>query len=166
MNHRNIFSLRRTVFATMVLILTALTLGPVPDASAQGEPFLELLRKDVQAEKVKLMTVALDLNTEQGEVFWPLYRDYEIELSKLGDERIKLIKDFAANYDAMTEEMAKELAKTSFKLREKRLDLLKKTHKKVSKEIGPIMATRFSQIESQLLLLVDLQIAAELPLIK
>ena len=166
MNHRNLFVRRNTLLATLVLITTALTLGTVADAVAQGDPFMELLRKDIQTEKVMLMTAALPLTTEEGDVFWPLYRDYQTELSKIGDSRIKLIKDYAANYEAMTEEKAKELAKASFDLKDKRLSLLKKTHKKVSKEIGPILATRFTQIEHQLLLLIDLQIASEMPLIK
>ncbi len=166
MNSGNPSIRRNLMLTTLVLILTILTLGPVSEATAQGEPFMELMRKDIQSEKVMLMTVALELTEEEGAKFWPLYREYQTELSKIGDGRIQLIKDYAANYETMTEEKAKELAKTSFDLKDDQLSLLKKTHKKVSKEIGPIVATRFAQIENQLLLLINLQIASELPLIK
>jgi len=166
MNNWNLSAGRQSLFAVLILVLTAATVAPLTNAVAQGEPFVELMRQDIQAEKVMLLTAALELTDAQGEVFWPLYREYSTELSKLGDSRIQLIKDFAANYDTMTEEKAQELAKTSFSLQEKQLSLLKKTHKKVSKEIGPIVATRFAQIERQLLLLIDLQVAAEMPLIK
>jgi len=154
------------MLTTLVLVLVVGMLAPVTETLAQGEPFVELMRKDIQSEKVMLMTVALELTDEEGEKFWPLYRDYQTELSKLGDRRIQMIKDFAANYDTMTEDKAKELAKESFDLQEKRLSLLKKTHKKVSKEIGHILATRFAQIEKQMLDLIDLQLASEMPLIK
>ncbi len=113
-----------------------------------------------------MMTGALGLTDAEGEIFWPLYRDYNNDLSKIGDERIKLIKDYAENYEAMTEEKAKDLAETSFSLREDKLRLLKKTHKKLSKEVGPIVAARFAQIENQLLMLIDMQIASEMPLVK
>lgn len=166
MNHRNLFGRRNALLATLVLVLTALTLGPVADAAAQGEPYVELMRKDLQAEKVMLMTAALPMTPEEGEIFWPIYREYSLELSKLGDGRIQLIKDYAANYETMTDEVAKNLAKTSFDLKEKQLKLLKKTHKKVSKELGPILAARFSQVETQILLLINLQISLELPLVK
>ncbi len=166
MSQRKNFVPRNALFATLVLVMAAGLLAPVSEAMAQGEPFMELLRKDIQTDKVLLMTAALQLTDEQGEKFWPLYREYQVELSKIGDSKIQLIKDFAANYDAMSEDKAKELAKTSFSLQEKQLSLLKKTHKKVSKEIGPIMATRFAQIENQLLSLINLQIASEMPLIK
>jgi len=166
MSYVKLFVRRSTMLTTLVLVLVVGMLAPVTETLAQGEPFVELMRKDIQSEKVMLMTVALELTDEEGEKFWPLYRDYQTELSKLGDRRIQMIKDFAANYDTMTEDKAKELAKESFDLQEKRLSLLKKTHKKVSKEIGPILATRFAQIEKQMLDLIDLQLASEMPLIK
>jgi len=165
MKFRNLVARRSVLLATLVLTVAALTIGPVSEAKAQGEPFIELMRKDIQAEKVMLMTVALEPTDAEGEIFWPLYREYQIELSKIGDRQIKLIKEFGANYESLTEEVAKDLAKTSFRLREDQLKLLKKTHKKVSKEVNPILAARFAQIESQLLLLVNLQIAEEMPLI-
>ena len=74
MNHRNLFGRRNALLATLVLVLTALTLGPVADAAAQGEPYVELMRKDLQAEKVMLMTAALPMTPEEGEIFWPIYR--------------------------------------------------------------------------------------------
>jgi len=150
----------------LVLVMGFVALAPVSQAVAQGEPFMELLRQDIQADKVALMTAALPLTEEEAEKFWPIYREYTTKLSSIGDARLKLIKDYAANYDAMTEEKASDLAKTSFSLREDKLSLLKKTHKKVSKEVGAIVATRFAQIENQLLMLIDMQIASEMPLIK
>ncbi len=166
MTSRKLLNHRTAYVIAFAFVLVACTLVSSSQAVAQGEPFLELLRKDVQSEKVLLMTAALELTDEQGELFWPIYREYQLELSKLGDRRIKLIKDYAANYDAMTEEKAKELSKISFDLQDKQLSLLKKTHKNASKAVGPLMATRFVQVENQLLLLINLQIASEMPLIK
>ena len=151
----NMITGRQMVMTALVLLLTIVTLNPVSDAVAQGEPFMELLRKDIQADKIAMMTVALGLTEAEGEIFWPLYRDYNNDLSKIGDSRIKLIKDYAANYESMTEEKAAELAKTSFSLREDKLKLLKGTHKKVSKEVGAVVAARFAQIENQLLQVFD-----------
>ncbi len=166
MLQRNLTGCRNAPLFAPLLVLVALALAPVSEATAQGEPFLELMRTDIQADKVMLLTAALEMTDEQGEKFWPLYREYQNELATIGDGRLKLIKDYAANYDAMTAEKAAVLAKTSFSLQDDRLSLLKKTHKKVGKEIGPILATRFVQIENQLLTLIDLQIASEMPLIK
>jgi hypothetical protein len=157
---------RRVLAAAFVVMVAGVLLAPVGTAVAQTDPFLELLRKDIQADKVMLLTAALGLTEEQDAKFWPLYREYEVELAKLGDARIALIKDYAQSYDTMTEEKAAALAKESFKLQGARLKLLQKTHGKVAKEIGPILATRFAQVENQLLLLIDFQVASELPLIR
>lgn len=175
MSQSKSFVRRHTLLVALALVLAVWTLAPASEAVAQetqetqdatNEQFIELLRQDIQADKIALMTAALQLTNEQGEKFWPVYRDYQVELSAIGDSRIKLIKDYAANYETMTEDKAAELSKTSFGLQEKRVSLLKKTHKKVSKEIGPILATRFAQVENQLLMLIDMQIASEMPLIK
>jgi len=155
-----------SAFTVSVMVLAALALVPTADVQAQGEPFVELLRQDLQTDKVMLMTAAMDLTSDQGEIFWPIYREFQTELSKIGDSRIQLIKDYAENYESMTEDKAQDLAKTSFGIQEKQLKLMKKTHKKIAKEIGPIVAARFVQAEGQMQLLINLQIASEMPLIK
>ncbi len=101
----------------------------------------------------------------QSEAFWPLYREYELELGKLGDLRIALIKDYAMHYDGMTDEVATELVQRSFKIQEDRIKLQKKYYKKFEKALSSIDAARLMQVERQLNLLVDLQIASELPLV-
>lgn len=158
---------RHAMLAALTLVMMIATLAPAQEeAATSNEEFLELLRQDVQSEKVMLMTAALELTDEQGEKFWPLYREHQLKISELGDRRIKLIKDFAANYETMTDEMAMDLAKESFKLQEDRVKLVKKTHGKVAKAIGPVLAGRFMQVENQILNVIDVQLAAEMPLIK
>ena len=55
------------------------------------DPYLELLRSDVKAQKVALITEAMKFSEKDGEKFWHIYREYELELSKVHDSRIKLI---------------------------------------------------------------------------
>lgn len=154
------------LLAVLGLVLTLGALMPATEAAAQGEPYLELLRTDLQTDKVAIMTQALQLTEEQGAVFWPIYREYQNKLSSLGDVKIANIKDFAANYENMTADKASDLAKAAFDNQEKQLKLLKKTHKKVSKAIDPIVAGRFYQVENVLLNVIGLQISAEMPLLK
>lgn len=150
----------------LALVLALGIFFPIAEATAQGEPYMELLRTDLQTDKIAIMTAALELTEQQGEVFWPIYREYQMDLSTLGDRKIAQIKDFAASYENMSAEKASELAKTSFDIQEKQLKLLKKTHKKVSKAIDPIVAGRFYQVENVLLSVINLQISSELPLVK
>ena len=150
----------------LALALGLMVFGGAFAALAQGEPYMELLRKDLQADKVAIMTGAMALTEEQGEVFWPIYREYQTKLSEIGDRRIALIKDYATNYESMAPEKAKEMTDLWFKQQKDRLSLMEKTAKKVGKDIDPITAMRFLQVENALNLAIDLQLTSEIPLLK
>ena len=150
------------------LLLVIIVLLSVNTVSYGGglDAYIELLKSDMRTEKVAVITVALQLTSEESSAFWPIHREYELELSKIIDDRIELIKDYAQHYDNLTNEKAKELAKTVFELEKRRTKLKKKYFKKFEKAVSAIVAAKFIQIENQINLLVDLQIASELPLIK
>jgi hypothetical protein len=125
-----------------------------------------MLRSDVRATKTEFLTTALEMTGDQSNKFWPIQREYEHELAKLGDERYQLIKDYAANYGNLSPEMAKSLIDRAFKIDGSRTSLLKKYTGKVSKEVSPVIAARFAQCESLVNSLIDVKIRAELPLAK
>ncbi|MCZ6754272.1 MAG: hypothetical protein O7E49_03065 [Gemmatimonadetes bacterium] len=133
---------------------------------AQQDAYVELLRSDVKTQRVAIITEVMQFSDSASAVFWPIYRDYEFEATKIGDDMLALIKDYAANYDSLSDEMAKDLAKRSLKIGDDRLKLRKKYFKRVEKALGSVTAAKFLQIENQIALLIDLQIAQSLPLIQ
>ena len=86
----------------------------------------------------------------------------------MNDQKLALIVRYADLYKSktMTDKEAPELAKGSFDIEEKKTDLMRKYFKKFSKVIPATKAARFFQIENQLNMVLDLQVAASLPLIK
>ena len=130
------------------------------------EAYIELLRSDIKTQKVAVITESMRFTDEGSAAFWPIHREYELELSEIIDDRIELIKDYAQNYDNLTNEKAKELARKVFALEKRRTKLKKKYFKRVEKALSATIAAKFIQIESQINLVADLQIASELPLIK
>jgi hypothetical protein len=150
------------------LLLVIIVLLSVNTVSYGGglDVYIELLKSDMRTEKVAVITEALQLTSEESSAFWPIHREYELELSKIIDDRIELIKDYAQHYDNLTNEKAKELAKTVFELEKRRTKLKKKYFKKVEKALSAVIAAKFIQVEKQINLLIDVQIASELPLIK
>jgi len=130
------------------------------------EAYIELLRSDVKTKKVAIITEVMQFTSEEANAFWPVYREYVFELTKLGDARIALIKDYAQHYKSMADEKAKKLMKEVFKLEGKRTKLKKKYFKKLDRVLPSKTVAKFFQLENQILLLIDLQIASELPLIK
>jgi NurA-like 5'-3' nuclease len=148
-----------------MLVLIALAALPT-SLVAQQDAYVELLRSDVKTQRVAIITEVMQFSDSAAAVFWPIYRDYEYEATNIGDDMLALLKDYAANYDNLTEEMAKDLADRALKIDEADLKLRKKYFKKVEKELGSITAAKFLQIENQIKLLIDLQIAQSLPLIQ
>ena len=148
----------RKLLAMLLLVAT-----PNLAAADDMEKYIELLRSDLRTTKTQIHTEALGLSNEAAQEFWPIQREYETELAKLGDKRIELIKDYAGNISSMTDDTAKDLINRAFKLESDRLSLLKKYTGKISKAVSPITAARFAQIESVLNSVVDLQIRSELP---
>jgi uncharacterized protein VirK/YbjX len=126
----------------------------------------ELLRADLRAQKTAILTQAMDLDATQSDAFWPIYREYEAEAIKLNDELLAMIKDYAANYGSMTDEIAKDMLKRGFALRESRTKLLKKYSGKVEKAVSPMVAARWVQAEHAIQAAIDLQLAEQLPLVK
>jgi hypothetical protein len=134
-------------------------------AADDMDKYLEMLRSDLRTAKTTIHTEAVGLKGTEGDKFWPIQREYETELAKIGDQRIALIKDYAANYDSLTATKAKELINRAFKLESSRLALLKKYTDKITKGISPMVGARFAQIEAIINSLIDLQIRAETPLV-
>jgi hypothetical protein len=151
-------------FITRLIPILALALTPALAAADDLDKYLELLRSDLRADKTKIHTEALEMSEAEGQKFWPLQREYETELAKLGDQRLALIKDYAANYDSLTTAKAKDLVGRAFKLESSRLSLLKKYTDKIMKETSPRVGARFAQVEAVINSLIDLQIRAETPL--
>ena len=150
---------KKMILATLMLVCLA------APALAQND-LIELMRSDLRTEKMAIVTKAMQLTEEQSQLFWPVYKEYETAVMKLNDERLALIKDYAASYDTMTEDGAKDLINRAFKLQEGRNKTLKKYVGKMGKAVDMKTAARWAQVEQALGSAIDLQVASELPLLK
>ena len=128
--------------------------------------YAELLRSDVRAEKVAIITEVMGFTAAEDAAFWPIYREYEVEMAKLGDERVAMIASYARSYSKRTDAAAETLAKQAFDLEARRQKALASCYERVKKATSPRTALRFLQVEHQMLLLIDLQIAASLPIVE
>ena len=129
------------------------------------QSYFELLRQDLSTKKVAIITEVMQFTDQEAEVFWPLYREFDFEKSKIGDETLKLIKDYAAHFENITDEKAVELMNTNFDLQKKELDLKRNYLKKFGEVISPARAVKFMQVMNQIELVIDIQISSQLPLI-
>ena len=105
------------------------------------------------------------LSAADAAKFWPIYNEYDAALAKLNDQRVANIKEYARSYNQMTDAKADELVQNALAYHKQRAELLAKTYDRVKQALGAITAARFVQVEGQLLALIDLQTASQLPVV-
>lgn len=158
-----------------VLAQQATTASPPAAPAAKTAPtepqdtniraYIELLRSDVKTKKTAVLVQLMQLTDEQAEMFWPIYRQYDVELQALNDQKIAGIQEYAKKYQTMTDEKADELAKLALALENKRTALKAKYYEMFREKLGGVIAARYLQIENQMLMVIDLQIASSLPIV-
>ena len=139
---------------------------PATDAQKKNiQEYIELMRSNVRDQKDEIMGAVMQLNIDDSAKFWPIYTEYDAELTKLNNLRIQNIEEYAREYPQMTDEKADALmqkfqkSNASFPASRQVLRAGK------SKRWAPPRAARFIQVEHQLLLIIDLQIASSLPIV-
>jgi hypothetical protein len=138
-----------------------------PDArDVNLRAYVELLRSDVRSQKVAILTEMMDFTEQEDATFWPIYREYDVELSKINDDRVTLIQEYAKNYEQMTDAVADRIASGALGLEGRRHALKLKYYDRLKAALSPKMAARFLQVENQLLMIIDLQISAALPVVR
>jgi hypothetical protein len=130
------------------------------------QEYIELMRSNVRDEKSQIMGAVMQLDIDDAAKFWPIYSQYDAELTKLNNLRVENIQDYARNYSQMTDAKADELIQRSLDYQKQRGELLAKYYQVMKQSVGAITAARFLQVEHQLLLIIDLQIASSLPIVQ
>jgi len=130
-----------------------------------SEQMIELVRTDIQKQRIAIIGEAMQFTADEAAAFWPIYEAYEAERSEIGDQRVALIREYADHFQTMTDEKAGELGARALELEEARTVLKKKYFEKIQAEMSPVTAARFLQVENQLTMVLDLQIASQVPLI-
>ena len=138
--------------------------GPTIEAAVDQE--IKLLRQDLRMEKKKIVAANMQLSEAEAVKFWPVYDAYTLETIKLNDTLQGLIKEYARNYETLTDEKAASLTKRTLdldaaatKLRIKYVPLFKKA-------VSAKKTARFMQIDRRLGLLMNIQVASEVPLVQ
>lgn len=97
-----------SVTALMVVIAAF----PAP-ALTQDKPAdnMQILREKIKADKKLLVAANMELTESEAKGFWPVYEEYQKDLTGINQRIGKLIESYAADYRAntLTDEKAKKL---------------------------------------------------------
>ena len=156
-----------SICASLVLLSTFL---PAQTAAVSAKPLsdsdIQLLRSDVQAGKNEIITATMQLTDAESTAFWPVYRDYARDQQKIGDERVALVKDYAASYDSLDDNKTKDMVQRMINIDDKTLNLREDYWPKFMKALGAKRAAKFYQVDNRLSMIVNLQLTAAIPLIQ
>ena len=126
---------------------------------------IQLMRSDVQAAKNKIIADTMQFTEAESQAFWPIYRDFARDQQKIGDERLAVIREFANKYDTLTDNDAKDLVQRLMNVEDKTLNLREDYWKKFETALGAKRAAKFYQVDNRLTLIINVQLAANIPLI-
>ena len=144
-------------------------LGKLDAASTEDtniRAYIELLRTDVRKSKSQIMGEVMGLDTAQATKFWPIYKEFEAEYSTLGDRIVAVVRTYVEQCENLTDPVADQLANQVLAIEQDRNALKTKYYQRVKESLGAVTAMRFVQVENQLERIVDLQIAAQLPIVR
>jgi hypothetical protein len=155
--------------AALAFLASAVVAAPAPDHH-QGEEqdieqLIELMRKDVRAEKADIVAKTMELDADQAAAFWPVYKKYEAEAKTLGDERLKIITDYAENFEALTDAKAKDLITRAIALEGKEHALKTRYLDGFLAVLPAKVVARFFQVEARINNLIDLELSSQIPLV-
>lgn len=142
----------------------AMAQGPSVSPGERTNSYIELLRSDLRRQKQTVIAAGMELSGKEADVFWPIYREYEVELAKIGDQRIQLLREYGERYDTMTDDQAADMMKRELALGVARAQLKDGYFERFASATSGRIAARFFQIEAQVDAIIYLQFTSDLPL--
>src|SRR5262245_15355815 len=114
----------------------------------------QVLLSQIQTDKRAIVLKTLALSDAESKAFIPIFDEYQAEQKKIADRAMATLDKFAANYDSMTEDAARDILKEWFSIEDDRAELLRKYAKKLEKVLPAQKVLRFVQVENKLNTLV------------
>lgn len=151
-----------TLLASALPVLAAAQAGPM---AAELAAATEEARTILQSERKLLVGQGLTLTAEQANAFWPVYDRYMLDMKAAGDLRVKAITDYAASYDNLTDDAARQLVGDYLKYQDKVLKIRKGYLRKFRKVLPETEVARFYQIENKLDAVTNFVLADQIPLV-
>ena len=126
---------------------------------------IQMLRADLRAQRKQIMAQNMTLTADEATKFWPIFDQYRREAIAPNDERWAVIKDYAANYDTMTDAQAQDYIKRANAVDEQLLALRMKYVPLFEKVISAKKTALCYQIDRRVDLLINLQLSSVIPMV-
>ncbi len=138
-------------------------LGRAQDQEPSIDSVIEVARANMRADRATIITQAMNFSDKEAAAFWPIYRQYEYERSRLDDDRVAVIKEYMQKYQTLTDAEAKAMAEKMLDCDSRLAELKKKYYKKFNKVLPALTVTKFFQLDRRVDLLMDMNVESSLP---
>jgi Spy/CpxP family protein refolding chaperone len=140
-----------------------------PGAEAQpnsiNDKDVEMLRANLRTNRKNLMAQNMNLTADEATKFWPIFDQYRKEAIKPNDERWALIKEYAANYNTMTDAQAQDYMKRATAVDQQLLALRLRYVPVFEKVISAKKIALWYQIDRHIDLMINLQLSSVIPMV-
>jgi hypothetical protein len=156
---------RMGLLVMALAIALAVVAVPVVAQDQQADS-MQMVRDKIRADKKLFIAENLPLTAAEAKAFWPVYDSYQQELRALNDRMIKLIKEYANNYQTMSDQTAKKLMDEYLAIEAARQKLRQTSLPRFRKVLREKQVARYYQLENKVQAAVSYELAAEIPLVK
>jgi hypothetical protein len=147
-----------------VLFISVFVLSSTIHAQTDND-YLELSREVLKTEKKAAIAEVLQLTEAESQPFWNLYNEYQGELYKVHNQLVAIIKDYAENFENLTEVKADELWMNTIDYQQALIKLQKSYYAKFKKILPVGKAAKYFQAENKIDALIKAALALEIPLL-
>ncbi len=141
---------------------------PSTTAPDQGIPEQDIvmLRKNLRSQRKQIIAVNMKLTDAEAEKFWPLYDQYVSDLVQINGTKYDLIKQYVNAQGNLTDAQADTAVKQWIGVDQSVSELRLKYVPAFRKVLSAKNTALFYQLDRRVQLMIDLQLAASLPLIE
>lgn len=141
------------------------TSSPAADNDATTQE-IEMMRKDLRSTRKQLIAANLKLTDEQATKFWPIYDQYIAELVQINNTKYEIIKEYVDSRGTLTPEQADSMTTRLLNL-DVSVTQLRQKYQPIFRAALPARETAtFFQLDRRIAMLIDLQLASQIPLIQ
>jgi hypothetical protein len=159
--------MRKGIIKAVVLSVMAMFVsGMVWAAGDTSADNMQILRDKLHADKKLLVASNMKLTESEAKLFWPVYDSYQKDLIKLNDRRIKNINEYGANFEKMSDDMAKKIVTEHLAIESDGVKLLQSYLPKFAKVLPYRKVMRYYQLENKIAAVVYYEAAKKIPLVE
>lgn len=151
------------------LLISLLIVGPAFSATATAEASESVLQdkeQELLTKRREIIEKTLDLPPEIARRFWPIYDQFQADLSVVRAKRREILTDLGHGVDGMSEEEAKEYVLDKLEHETNRSRITREYFNKLARFMSYKTLATYIQVETKIRVYIEAGIEESIPLIR